>query len=127
MRRATVTAVAAILFAGAAVGCTGSGEGRSVSKRERFLDAAHSANFESWAEKGPSDDEVAAFPPKWCNALAVGRTADDILNPRILYPYGPQWGTKVEDAKRLLALAVEVYCPTLEDRVPKELPQSSPS
>ncbi|MEU6345929.1 hypothetical protein ABZ883_33810 [Streptomyces sp. NPDC046977] len=121
MRRSTVTALAAILVAGAAVGCTDSGDGRNVSKRERFLDAAHAAHFESWAEKGPPDDELAPFPQKWCDALAAGRGTDDILNPRVLYPYGPQWGTKLEDAKKLLVLGVGVNCPEMKDRVVEEL------
>ncbi|MFJ5219487.1 DUF732 domain-containing protein [Streptomyces sp. NPDC088354] len=121
MRRSTVTALTAVLLAGAAVGCTGSGEGRNVSKKERFLDAAHSAHFESWAEKGPPDDELAPFPQKWCDALAAGQSTEYILNPRVLYPNGPQWGTKVEDARKLLVLGVGVYCPNMSDRVAEEL------
>ncbi|MFF7212821.1 hypothetical protein ACFZAU_20145 [Streptomyces sp. NPDC008238] len=61
------------------------------------------------------------------DALAAGRSVADILNPRVLYPFGPQWGTKDEDAKELLVLGGDVYCPDAKARVVEELRQGGAS
>lgn len=118
---ATAAAVtAAILLAGCGGG-GGSSNAKSshspsptttVSKQDKFLQAVHQANIESWATAAPTDEEIAVYPQQWCDQLAAGHSLNEILSVRSgLYPSGDNWGTKIGDAYQVLILGVTAYCP----------------
>ncbi|TVL89792.1 DUF732 domain-containing protein [Streptomyces sp. SAJ15] len=95
----------------------------TVSKQDRFLSAVHDADFASWADKGPTDDELLDYPAQWCEALHSGHSVDYIFSGggAGLYPIGMEWGTKREDANEVLLLAVTAYCPKYRSQVAQDL------
>jgi ABC-type glycerol-3-phosphate transport system substrate-binding protein len=95
----------------------------TISKRERYLDAVHAANFQSWTANGPADSELTDYPRQWCDALGSGHTVEWTFSSGGggLYPIGEAWGTKLADAHELLLLAVKVYCPKIRGQVLEEL------
>ena len=128
MRRTTVL-LAALLLAGAAAGCSSesspdakpsASKTPTVSKETRYLTAAREITFNGT----PSDDELLAYPPKWCDGLAGGHSVEwmfDITGGGGLYPVGMEWGTARPDANELLLVGVKAYCPTRAAAVTAEL------
>lgn len=117
-------AAALLLTACSAAGTTAKPKpSPTISKREQFLNAVHAADFQSWSDKSPTDDDLAAYPTKWCRALASGHSVDWMfsIGGGKLYPSGWDWGTRKDDAHELLLLAVKVYCPASRDQVVEEL------
>jgi len=90
---------------------------------QEFLSAVHDADFESWKVEGqgaPTDDELLAFPPKWCEAAALGHSVGWMLQGSRsgdFYPVGLNWGTQIDDARELVVMAVSAYCPDYRDQV----------
>lgn len=131
MRARTTAALAALLLA-ALTGCGADATPdkpaatAAVSPDEKFLSAVHDRSWESWAEKKPTDEELATFPPMWCTELKRGHSVAYILdaNQGNLYPIGMTWGTKKKDAQELVVLGVESYCPEFRDQVTEELRSS---
>ncbi|GHH30178.1 hypothetical protein [Streptomyces rubradiris] len=130
MRRRT-TAVTALLTAMLALAGCGESGGETaktkpsptptVDKRETFLTAARSAGIQSWIDKPPSDEELAALPGQWCAGLEQGHSVNWLFGEGGLYPYGSDWGTPKDAAYELLVMGVRVYCPKHQGQVKKEL------
>lgn len=93
----------------------------AVDPATKFLADVHDAAFPSWVDAGPTDSELAAYPPDWCQALDAGHSVAYILDQNDLYPIGQTWGTKIEDAQQLVVLGVTSYCPKHRDAVIAEL------
>ncbi|MCX5309761.1 hypothetical protein [Streptomyces sp. NBC_00154] len=120
----------------AAVGCsdtadtTGSDAKPSQSPSgpdagDKFLAKVHARRFESWAESGPTDQELLELPPEWCQELKDGHSVDNLLGDNAsAYPIGPGWGTERPEAEELLMLGVTTHCPELRDQVIKEMQQA---
>lgn len=92
----------------------------TVSKETRYLTAARGITFNGT----PSDDELLAYPPKWCAALAGGHSVEwmfDTTGGGNLYPIGMEWGTAKADANELLLVGVKAYCPAETATVTDEL------
>lgn len=134
MRFGTLLLVGALALA--AVGCsdradtTGSDAKPSQSPSgsdagDKFLAKVHARQFESWAESGPTDQELLALPPEWCQDLKDGHSVDNMLGDNAsAYPIGPGWGTERPEAEELLMLGVTTHCPELRDQVIKEMQQA---
>ena len=132
----TRTTATALLLIAALAGCSsssGGDEGKpaaaetpTASPEEQFLTVVHDAQFASWADSGPTDAELAAYPPKWCAEFEKGHSVDHVLNADAgaLYPIGAEWGTKKEDAQELLVLGVKFFCPELRQQVTEDLRDS---
>lgn len=90
----------------------------STGPRAEFLSAIEETEFESWAVDGPSDDEIAQFPDRWCRAAAVGHSVVWMLEgdgADELYPVGWEWGTTLQDARRLVIMGIMTHCPEHQD------------
>lgn len=92
-----------------------------LNPRDQFLQAVNAAGFESWAETRPSQDELLAFPERWCTELKAGHSVEWLLGDGGLYPIGDNWGTEKPEAQEAVVLGVEAYCPKLKDQVTEEL------
>lgn len=134
MRTRTITA-ALLLLAALAAGCGSDGDAKpkatltpkpTVGPEEKFLAAARASDFDSWKAKGPTDVELAAYPPQWCAELTAGHSVEYILDMQgaSLYPIGTDWGTAKADAQELVVLGVTAYCPELRAQVTDELRDS---
>ncbi|MEU5596839.1 DUF732 domain-containing protein [Streptomyces sp. NPDC020298] len=129
--RAAVTALLAAACL-ALAGC-GSSSGKAdskpspsktASKADRFLRAVHDANFTSWQDKGPTDEELLEYPQQWCDGLDAGHSVQwmfDATGGGGLYPIGETWGTYKAEANEVLVMAVKVYCPANLAAVKDEL------
>lgn len=127
MRRTAVLLAAVCL---ALAGCSSGGKGAdakpsassspTVDKAAQFLTAAHGITFNG----APSDDELLAYPPQWCDALASGHSVEwmfDMTGGGNLYPIGMEWGMAKADANELLLVGVKAYCPAEAATVTAEL------
>lgn len=94
------------------------------SPEQQFLTDAKAAGFDSWKTEGPTDAELATYPPQWCTELKGGHGVAYILDDGDLYPIGPTWGTKKAEAQELVVLGVTAYCPEYRDQVTQELRDS---
>ncbi|MFF5773859.1 DUF732 domain-containing protein [Streptomyces californicus] len=131
MRTRTTTAalIAAGLLALTACGTEpepdtkAAGPAPTVSPDEKFLAAVDKADIASWATTGPTDAELLDYPTQWCDAFAEGHSADHVLtaDQGSLYPLGGDWGTKRDEAIKLLVLATKSHCPDLTDQVTADL------
>ncbi|WP_086711202.1 hypothetical protein [Streptomyces antimycoticus] len=132
MRIRTATAAALVTALAFTAGCSSSDDNKAeakpkptppISKTTRFLNAVHEADFASWADKGPTDEELLDYPAQWCDALAAGHSVDYMFSGGggDLYPIGMDWGTKEADAHELLLLGVTAYCPKYREQVAQEL------
>ncbi|MEW1648605.1 hypothetical protein [Streptomyces sp. NPDC091219] len=130
MRR-TVTA-ACLLLAGLVTGCAGGQQEPAASKASasatpsadplaKFTREVDDAQLESYATGVPVADDLGAFPPQWCKALAEGHSVEWMFGAGGLYPMGLDWGTKKADAYQLVVLGVRAYCPGREAAVTAEL------
>lgn len=128
MRHTTITLAAVMLLAGAAVGCSSGASGKAdakpspsktVSTASRYLAAAHQIAFNG----SPSDEELLAYPPQWCDALDSGHSVKWLFDMTSggLYPIGQEWGTAKADANTLLVAGVRAYCPANLGAVQQEL------
>lgn len=93
---------------------------KTVSKADRYLATAHQVSFNG----SPSDEELLAYPPQWCQALDSGHSVAwlfDVTGGGGLYPIGQEWGTAKADANTLLVAGVRAYCPANLAVVQKEL------
>lgn len=132
MRTRPIHAAAGLLAAAVLLtGCSGSSgqaeakpkPSKTASPKEKFLRAVHDADFASWADKAPTDEELLGFPKQWCDGLAAGHSVNYLFSLRgeNLYPAGMDWGTEKSDADELLVLGVTAYCPEYRDQVTQEL------
>lgn len=118
--------LAALALTGCGGGDGGDDSGRSsatggggmpvetTDPREEFLSALAEAEFESWAVDAPTDDEIAAFPEKWCRAAAAGHSVGWMLEGEgsdELYPIGWTWGTEISDAEQVVIMGIMTHCP----------------
>lgn len=137
--RHTVTAAAAVLlFALGATACgsdhssdagskpSASGTPSPSTSAEREGQYIYDAQDIPFTTRRPSNDELLAYPPKWCKALDEGHSVEWMFSTGggDLYPIGPDWGTVEKNADRLLIVGVKVYCPQHLDAVTGELRQS---
>lgn len=92
----------------------------TANKDGRYLKSATGLPY---TEGKPTDQELLAFPPKWCDGLAAGHSVEYLFDVKRanLYPVGEDWGLKLEDANELLITAVNVYCPEHRKQVLEEL------
>ncbi|MFF9243223.1 hypothetical protein ACF1AL_30750 [Streptomyces sp. NPDC014801] len=128
MRRFTI--VLAVVLLASVTACGSRDTGRYVaadpkatptgSKEGRYLKSAASLPY---TERHPADEELLAFPPKWCDELALGHSVGYMfsLSGPDLYPAGRDWGMMQEDANELLTIGVTVYCPEYREQVLKDL------
>ena len=133
MRRTTTAAV--LLTAALALAGCGSGDSskpaakpspsKTASKQDTFLRAVHAANFTSWEDKGPTDDELLEYPQQWCDGLDAGHSVKWLFtmfgDGGGLYPIGEHWGTYKADANAVLVMGVKAYCPENLADVKEEL------
>lgn len=91
----------------------------TVSKEDQYLTAARDITFNG----DPTDAELQAFPPQWCEALDDGHSVQWMFGIRDgnLYPVGQSWGTAKADAYKLLIAGVRAYCPEHLSAVQDEL------
>ena len=91
-----------------------------------FLASVAETSIPSWNDGPgrPTDEELLTYPPQWCAALAEDHSVSYILDDTTMYPIGQTWGTKKEDANKLVLLAVEAYCPAKRTQVIEELKAS---
>ncbi|HEY1158860.1 MAG TPA: hypothetical protein VGE95_21570 [Arthrobacter sp.] len=127
--RYTATAVtAALLLALTACG-TSSSDGKpaakpspspSVDRAGQFIAATQDLEFTTMR---PSNDELLAFPPKWCSGLADGHSVQWLFSGGGggLYPHGMQWGMVKREANQLIVAGVKAYCPKRLSTVQAEL------
>ncbi|MFF9714811.1 hypothetical protein ACF1DW_04335 [Streptomyces sp. NPDC014603] len=89
------------------------------SAETQYLTAAQEITFNG----DPTDAELQAFPPQWCEALNDGHSVQWIFGIRDggLYPVGETWGTVKADAYKLLIAGVRAYCPDHLSAVQDEL------
>lgn len=90
---------------------------------EAFTSAVTAANLDSYAETAPPAEELAEFPPQWCDALDSGHSVEWLFSVQQgnLYPIGMTWGTEKSDAYEVLVLGVKTHCPEHSDAVLEEL------
>lgn len=128
MRIRTLLLVGALALA--ATGCSdstssdakASASPSGLDAGDQFLADVHARQFESWAESGPTDQELLMLPPEWCLELKDGHSVEYLLGKNAeAYPIGPEWGTTRSDANELLLLGVSTHCPELRDQVTEEL------
>jgi hypothetical protein len=96
----------------------------SVDKAGQFITASQGLPFTTMR---PSNDELLAFPPKWCDGLDAGHSVAwlfDFTGGGGLYPVGENWGMVKSDANALLVAGVKAYCPENLDAVLEELRSS---
>lgn len=128
MRRIAITALTAALLMGlTACGdnepsptASTPGPSTSAEREGRYIFASEDLDFTS---RRPSNEELLAYPPQWCAALAAGHSVEWLFDPAggDLYPWGEDWGTKEADADELLVLGIKIYCPQHLNTVTKEL------
>ncbi|AOP46094.1 hypothetical protein [Streptomyces lydicus] len=125
------TAAIAVLAAGLLLTACGSDQAEQRAKPSRapsdeFLGAIVDHPVHSWDDKGPTQRELLAYPPKWCEALKQGHSVDYLFSAAQgrLYPIGEDWGTEKSDAYQVLIMAVKAYCPPYHGRVVQELRDS---
>lgn len=136
MRRTTASLLTAAVLASLAA-CGGGGErsntedkpkaSPTASKKDRFLSAVRDADFESWTDASPTDEELLDYPPQWCEELEAGHSVEylfDDTDGAALYPIGQEWGTEATEANELLVMGVSVYCPELREQVTADLRDS---
>ncbi|NUS25065.1 MAG: hypothetical protein HOV92_12695 [Streptomyces sp.] len=126
--RYTITAVtAALLLALTACGTSSDGNGKPAAKPTpsadpagQFIAATQDLAFTTMR---PSNDELLAFPPKWCAGLADGHSVQWLFSGGGggLYPSGMQWGMVKREANQLLVAGVKAYCPKHLNTVQAEL------
>ncbi|WP_030683568.1 hypothetical protein [Streptomyces cellulosae] len=77
----------------------------------------------AFTQRRPANEELLAFPPKWCAALDQGHSVKWLFSfgGGSLYPAGADWGAVKDNAYRLLLVGVRVYCPEHTDAVMQEL------
>jgi len=77
----------------------------------------------AFTTRRPSNDELLAYPPKWCAGLDDGHSVKWLFSSGGggLYPIGQDWGTVEKNAYRLLLVGVKAYCPQHTDAVTAEL------
>jgi hypothetical protein len=130
-RRAACTVLLAL--AAFAAGCGGdrtddkpaakSSPTATVNREGEFITAVQNAELE-FTTRHPSNDELLAFPPKWCAELADGHSVAYLFDPidgSELYPWGDDWGMKEADASELLVIGVKTHCPKQLPTVTEEL------
>lgn len=137
--RTTITAAALLAALAGLAGCGSDGKADAkpaasptpaatltADPEPLFLSSVHAAGFESWKTKGPTDEELVAYPPQWCAELRAGHSVDYILSMQgaNLYPIGMGWGTAKPEAQELVVFAVDAYCPTFREQVTKDLRDS---
>lgn len=130
--RHTVAATAALLLTLTACGGNGGDDdgkpaasgtpspSTSAEREGQYIVDAQDIPFTS---RRPSNDELLAYPPKWCAALDDGHSVAWMFSGGggNLYPIGQDWGTVAKDAYRLLIVGVKAYCPEHQAAVVKEL------
>jgi hypothetical protein len=129
--RTTTTAIAAALLL--ALTACGSGDddkpaaepspSKTLSRQEQYLETAHEIAFNG----SPSDAALLAYPEEWCKQLDDGHSVEwmfEMFGGGGLYPVGDDWGTKKDDANKLLVAGVKAYCPENLDAVRQELRES---
>ncbi|MFH8744894.1 hypothetical protein ACH4GG_27255 [Streptomyces albidoflavus] len=125
MRTRTTTGILAVL-ALALTACGSSDDpadakpspSATVSKGERYLATAQEITFNG----EPSDAELQALPPLWCDALDDGHSVQWMFDTEGgLYPIGEDWGTVKADAYKLLIAGVRTHCPEHLSAVQGEL------
>lgn len=92
----------------------------TISKETQYITAARDITFNGT----PSDEELYAYPPQWCEALQSGHSVQwmfDMTGGGSLYPIGMEWGTAKADAHELLVVGVRAYCPKHLSAVQDEL------
>ncbi|MFE9936337.1 hypothetical protein [Streptomyces hirsutus] len=91
----------------------------TISKETQYLTAAQDITFNG----DPTDAELQAFPPQWCEAFDAGHSVQWTFGLRDgnLYPVGQSWGTAKADAYELLIAGVRAYCPEHLSAVQDEL------
>ncbi|MFE0376233.1 hypothetical protein ACFW1M_11720 [Streptomyces inhibens] len=122
---------AGILTAALLLTACGSTQGKPKSQptrtpSDKFLGATVDHPVHSWDDSGPTQTELLAYPPKWCAGLKGGHSVDYLLTASKgdLHPIGMDWGTEKADARKVLVMAVEAYCPKCRSRVQAELRES---
>ncbi|MCF3136666.1 hypothetical protein [Streptomyces olivochromogenes] len=127
MRRTTMLLTVALLASLTACGSRDTGRYVAAdpkatptgTKEDRYLKSAASLPY---TEGHPTDEELLAFPPKWCADLALGHSVEYLFfNGPKLYPVGQDWGMMQKDANELLIIGVTVYCPEYREQVLKDL------
>lgn len=133
MRTKSLAATLLLLAGLAGCGSDGGGGAKPAAKPtptvnpdQQFLTAVRARAFESWNDKGPTDEELAPYPTQWCAELQAGHSVDYVLSLQgaNLYPIGMGWGTAKPDAQELVVLGVESHCPALRAQVTQELRDS---
>jgi predicted small lipoprotein YifL len=127
--RHTITSAALLAAVLALSACGGSGGSKAaakpspsptVSKADQYLKVAHGITFNG----SPTDTELLALPPKWCDALDAAHSVKwmfDSTGGGGLYPWGAEWGTAQQDADTLVVAGVKAYCPRNLKAVADEL------
>ncbi|MFF1718681.1 hypothetical protein [Streptomyces sviceus] len=95
-------------------------KGTPTVGKEDYLRVARSL---AYTESRPTDQELAALPPKWCHGLAQGHDVEYLFSftGDDLYPAGQDWGMVEADANDLLTTGVNVYCPQYWKQVKQDL------
>ncbi|NUK27620.1 hypothetical protein [Streptomyces lunaelactis] len=133
MRTKTLAAILLLLVGLAGCGSDGGEDTKPAAKPtvtanpdQQFLTAVRTRAFESWKDKGPTDEELAPYPAQWCAKLQAGHSVDYLLSLQgaNLYPIDMDWGTAKPDAQELVVLGVESHCPALRAQVTQELRDS---
>ena len=95
----------------------------SAQREGQYVAATQDIAFTT---RRPSNDELLAYPPKWCKALADGHSVAWMFSSGggDLYPIGLDWGTVEKNADRLLIAGVKAYCPQHLGAVTSELRDS---
>ncbi|HEX2656708.1 MAG TPA: hypothetical protein VHU40_00485 [Polyangia bacterium] len=130
MHTTTITAagIAALLLTACSSGSPPTAKAKptpsATSAEDKFVAAMAKADIKSWEDKGPSYDELHAYPKQWCAGLDEGHSVEWLLGDGGLYPIGEDWGTKIDDARKVLVLAVTAHCPEYRDEVTQELRES---
>jgi hypothetical protein len=125
---ATATAIAAGLLLASLTACGGSDDDKATNKptpkpsatidqAAQYLSTAREITFNG----NPTDAELKALPPQWCDALGDGHSTQWLLGDGDLYPIGETWGTVKDDAYKLIVAGVRAYCPTHLSAVQSEL------
>lgn len=128
MRTRTTLAAALLALTALTAGCSSDSSDdkpdptpspSAPSAETQYLTAARGITFNGT----PTDAELQALPPQWCDALDDGHSVQWIFGIRDggLYPVGETWGTVKDDAYKLLIAGVRAYCPDHLSAVQDEL------
>ncbi|WP_458243749.1 hypothetical protein [Streptomyces sp. MAI_2237] len=95
-------------------------KGTPTVGKEDYLRVAHDLPY---TEGKPTDQELLAFPPRWCHGLAQGHSVRHLFSfsGDGLYPAGQDWGMLQADANDLLTTGVNVYCPQYWNHVKQDV------